>query len=128
MPGNINAISYVKFCKKIYRPNMFPGEIFQQDNAPAHTAILTKTWMLENAEENLENWPAQSPGHNIIEHVWSFLKQKVSKTNPNTVDKLWHTCEEEFRKIPQDFIETFYESIPRRLNEVLRRNDKNTIY
>ena len=65
---------------------------------------------------------AQSPDLNIIEHVGIFFEQNVSKTNPSTVDEFWHTCEEEFRKIPQDFIETFYESIPRRLNEILRRN------
>ena len=53
---------------------------------------------------------------------------KKSKTNPNTVDELWHTGEEKFRKIPQGSIETLYESIARRLNEVLRRNVKNTKY
>ena len=126
--GNMNAVSYVQILQENLLPNMYLGEIFQQDNAPVHTATLTKTWMLENAVESLENWPAQSPDLNIIEHVWSFLKKKVSKMNPKTVDELWHTCEEEFRKIPQDFIETLYESIPRRLNEVLRRNGKNTKY
>ena len=49
---------------------MVLGEKLQQDNAPAHNSILSKTWFSENGLEILENWPPNSPDINIIENVW----------------------------------------------------------
>ena len=44
------------------------SDVFQQDNAPAHTAKTTKMW-LENKSIRLMFWPSQSPDLNPIENI-----------------------------------------------------------
>ena len=65
----INSIKYLQILQKNLLPEMFLGEKLQQDNAPAHNSILSKTWFSENGLEILENWPPNSPDINIIENV-----------------------------------------------------------
>ena len=67
--GTINSIKYLQILQKNLLPEMFLGEKLQQDNAPAHDSILSKTWFSENGLEILENWPPNSPDINIIENV-----------------------------------------------------------
>ena len=52
---NMNILYNVQLLEENILPNMYLSEIFLQDNALAHTATLTKTWMLENAVKNLGN-------------------------------------------------------------------------
>ena len=63
-------------------------------------------------------WPA-----NIIENAWLFIKNKVnndSRCLPTTREELVARIFEEWRRIPQSFLAKIYESIPCRLNEVLK--------
>ena len=87
--GNVNSNYYIQNFQEYLLPNMNLGEIFQQDNAPAHNAFGTKVWMAENAVDLLENWPAQSPDLNIIKNIWCILKQRVLKRHPKNIDDLW---------------------------------------
>ena len=52
--------------------------VFEQDNAPAHTASVVTEWLEHHniqADENLPN----SPDPNPIDHVLVFLKQQLHK-------------------------------------------------
>ena len=66
--GTLISVSYINVLANNLLPNMYLVEMFQQDNAPCHNSQVTKTWMLENGIELLENWPPQSPDINIIEN------------------------------------------------------------
>ncbi|GFU73578.1 transposable element Tcb2 transposase [Trichonephila clavipes] len=79
--NKINSLAYIDVlrhnlldsAKKLSTENTF---IFQQDNDPKHTAIVTKTWLLYYAPRRLET-PPQSPDLNPIENVWLHLDTEV---------------------------------------------------
>ena len=123
--GTIHSIKYLQILQESLLPEMFLGEKLQQDNAPAHNSILSKTWFSENGLEILEDWPPNSPDINIIENVWSLLKKRVFQRHPKNIEELWAFCQEEFERIPLEYIQNLYNSIPDRLNKIVQCNGKN---
>ena len=91
--GTINSIKYLQIWQEILLQEMLLGEKLQQDNAPAHNSILSKTWFSENELEILENWPPNSPDINIIENVWNLLKKRVFQRLPQNIEELWAFCQ-----------------------------------
>ena len=55
--------------------------IFQQDNAPAHKAKYTSSWLKDSSfkEENIIVWPANILYLNPIENlcIWAIIKRRV---------------------------------------------------
>ena len=47
-----------------------------QDNAPCHTAAVTKHF-LSNEGITALDWPAQSPDLNPIEHLWDWIEKEL---------------------------------------------------
>ena len=92
-----------------YIPNHKRGQILQQDGAPSHTSISTSKFLKAKKIKVLQDWPAQSPDMNIIEHVWGRMKEEAWKTKQNNLDELWEACKTAFFAIPDDFINTLYE-------------------
>jgi len=37
----------------------------------------------------LQDWPAQSPDMNTIEHMWGRMKEGAWKIKPKNIDELW---------------------------------------
>ena len=76
----------------------------------------------------LQDWPAQSPDMNIIEHVWGRMKEEAWKKKPNNLDELWEACKTAFFAIPDDFINKLYESLRNRMDAVLQAHGSHTRY
>ncbi|GBO19929.1 Transposable element Tcb1 transposase [Araneus ventricosus] len=104
---------------------VFPGErpLFQDDNAPIHTARCVQEWFEEHddAVDHLA-WPPQSPDLNIIEHLWQYLESKIRSRfpPPSGLSELKTAVQEEWLNIPLNIVHDLYASIPRRIKSVLQ--------
>ena len=76
------------------------------------------------------DWPAQSPDLNTIEHLWEHLKHQLQQydTPPKGVHKLWDRVVEEWNEIPPEVCQRLIESMPRRIEAVIRVNGGHTKY
>lgn len=103
--------------------------IFQHDNDPKHTAKVTKELLTTRNIRVLE-WPAQSPDLNPIEHLWDLLKRKLGeyKIPPSGILELWTRVEIEWEKIAQAECVRLIESMPNRINLVLKAKGGYTKY
>uniref|UniRef100_A0AAY4A283 Transposase n=1 Tax=Denticeps clupeoides TaxID=299321 RepID=A0AAY4A283_9TELE len=126
--GNINSLKYQEILATFYIPNHKRGQILQQDGAPSHTSISTSKFLKAKKIKMLQDWPAQSPDMNIIEHVWVRMKKEAWKTKPKNIDELWEACKTAFFAIPNDFINKLYESLPNRMDAVLQAHGSHTRY
>jgi len=99
--------------------------IFQDDNAPIHTAKKVQSRFEEhqNIIKHLP-WPAQSPDLNIIQPLWGVLEQRIRNRfpSPTSLKQLADALVQEWDNIPLETIQTLYESIPRRIAAVLKAN------
>lgn len=126
--GNLNAKSYVDLLDEVlfnFAPNLknqntkARPEYFMQDNAPSHSSKITTKWLEEKGVVTLD-WPARSPDINIIENVWSCIKDKlwIYKDNIKNKDDTWKYIQKIVENFEENFIEKLYESLPKRVNEL----------
>ena len=103
--------------------------IFQQDNDPKHTSRRAREWFEEH-NINVLDWPAQSPDINAIEHLWGTLKKKLQtyETPPKGVWELWERVVVEWGKITAEDCQKLIESMPRRIEAVIKAKGGHTKY
>jgi len=103
--------------------------IFQQDNDPKHTSKKAKKWFSDNKMIVLD-WPAQSPDLNPIEHLWHHLKIKLSayETKATSISELWKRCDKEWNSFTAEICQKYIESMPARVQAVLKAKGGHTRY
>jgi hypothetical protein len=135
IPEKINAVLYVEVLKDYVFASMDwcgmdPRKfIFQQDNAKIHTAKVTKDY-IRKSKIPLMDWPANSPDLNPMETIWAYLKGQLDQytNDPKDVNELWERIQDIWTKIPIEFIEKLYNSMPDRVREVYRCKGDITRY
>ena len=67
-------------------------------------------------------WPAQSPDLNIIENIWLYMKRELQKSavDITTKNDLLLEIQSVWRNIELDYIRNLYQSIPDRLDNVIK--------
>ncbi|GFX79165.1 transposable element Tcb1 transposase [Trichonephila clavipes] len=98
-------------------------EIFEQDNARPHVARIVQRFFVNHQIELLP-WPARSPDLSPIENMWSMVAQRFNQITPSAAipDQLWQRVEAAWSAVPQEHIQSLFESMPRRVAEVISNN------
>ena len=75
-------------------------------------------------------WLAQSPDLNPIEHLWHHLKRKLAEYEvpPQGILEPWERVQEEWGKIKPEVCQGLIESIPRRVEAIIKAKGGYTKY
>ncbi|GFX31132.1 transposable element Tc3 transposase [Trichonephila clavipes] len=96
---------------------------YQQDNARPHMARIFQRFF-GNHQIELLPWPARSPDLSPIENMWSMVAQPLTPITPPaaTPDQLWQRVEAAWSSVPQEHVQSLFESMPRRVAAVISNN------
>jgi len=93
--------------------------VFMHDGAPCQRSASILAFLDSRNVCLLSDWPAQSPDLNIIENMWAQIKMNTLKQYATSKDDLWTIVKHEWYAIPNDYVRSLNESLPRRLHEVI---------
>ena len=72
-------------------------------------------------KKQILEWPGNSPDLNLIESVWTALKDKVSERQPSNAKMLKQTIKEVWvREMTTEFYRSLVESMSKRLKAVIK--------
>ena len=134
LSGTATDATHVIILRKHVMPTMrcvFPNSdgLFQEDNAHPHKLKVVKKFYTEN-DLRVLSWPAQSPDLNPIENLWVDVKKSIRerKKQPSNLTELDRYVKKAWRKIPIHTIENLVDSMPRRIQAVIKANEGPTKY
>ncbi|GFU66489.1 transposable element Tcb1 transposase [Trichonephila clavipes] len=75
-------------------------------------------------------WPARSPDLSPIENMWSMVAQRLTQISPSaaTPDQFWQLVEAAWSALPQEHMQSLFESMPRRVAAVISNNGGYSFY
>ncbi|GFY04498.1 transposable element Tcb1 transposase [Trichonephila clavipes] len=124
--GILNSQRYIS---EVLEPVVLPylqglaTAIFQKDNARPHVARIVQRFFVNHQIELLP-WLARSPDLWPIENMWSMVAQRSTQITrlAATPDQLWQRVEAAWTAVPQEHIQSLFESMPRRVTAVISNN------
>lgn len=131
--GTLNSVKYQSILKDNLIPCTSrisgPKYRFQQDGASCHRSQATRSW-LRRSNIDVLDWPPYSPDMNIIENLWGIMARKVYPDGKVylSLDALEAACRNCWSEITQDYITSLFDSMPRRINELVQSKGGPTSY
>lgn len=102
---------------------------FMQDNASYHKANDVIKWLRENVQ-NFITWPSQSPDLSPMENVWAALKNELwnRREHIRSPNDVWRLSREIVRNFTLAFIHSLYNSLPERMESVIKNKGNRINY
>ena len=130
--GNMTGEVYRDILQKtlfesIKKLNLGREWLMQKDNDPKHRAHIVAHWLKEKEVELLK-WPPFSPDLNPIEHMWDEMERRMKKEEPKNETELKQSLLRVWYGIGTDVTKKLVNSVPNRVNEVIRINGYPTRY
>ncbi|GFU13945.1 transposable element Tcb1 transposase [Trichonephila clavipes] len=124
--GTLNSQPYIS---EVLEPVVLPylqslaTAILQKGNAQPHVARIVQRFFVNHQIESLP-WSVRSPHLSPIENMWSIVDQRLTQITPPaaTADELWQRVEAAWSAVPQEHIQSLFESMPRRVAAVISNN------
>jgi hypothetical protein len=101
----------------------------QHDSAPCHKARTVREWFVYNKVPEMD-WPTQSPDLNPIEQLWDELecRLRTRPQRPTSPTDVATALQEEWAVIPPETFRHLVESLPRRVQAVIKAKGGPTPY
>lgn len=109
-----------------------PVWVFQQDNDPTHR-VASQVLARRNRErlgsvKLLENWPPNSPDLNLIENLWAYVSRKIKAKGCRNITEFRQTVLDEMKAVPKAVIQSLFDSMPKRMGQVIEKSGEKTGY
>lgn len=102
--------------------------VFMQDGASCHTSGSTLQFLATHRVQLLQDWPANSPDCNPVEHCWAWLSNRLVGRSFLTEDDLEAAIRQEWEQRPPTLLPNLYASMKARMEAVLAARGTATKY
>ena len=96
------------------------ADFFMQDGAPCHRAKSVIEALDFGGIQYFKPWPANSPDLNPIENIWAKIKSGLHNFDVSSVPKLIDAIQQLWDTLPQTYLHTLADSLPKRLKLVCK--------
>ena len=74
------------------------------------------------------DWPAQTPDMNLIESLWEIVDLKIKRNLRTSKKEMWELIQKAWSEVTIEEITNLFESMPRRMEAVIKAKGGHTKY